>query len=398
VIAITIGSWHSTPQIEKNIQEVLQSGRLTYGPFSRQLEQQFAKIHASENAVLVHSGTAALRISLEVLRERYAWLKNTSVVVPATTFVATANVVLQLGLHPVFVDVDPDYYTLDPKQLLNVLQTDSSIRAVIPVHLFGQAADMTNITEATLQARPGESIAILEDSCETMFATHSGRPVGSLGDMAAFSMYVSHLLVAGMGGIILTANSFDAQIARSFATHGWTRTQRPVDIDISQTHLLEMQSRYRFDRVGYSSRLTELEAAIAVAQLETYQKDLTARQDLALGYLQALQPFQEWLQLPKTAPHNTHSFMMYPLVLKTSKFSKWAIMKFLEQHHIETREMLPLLNQRIYKSLLQQQQLKLPVSQNILERGFYIGCHPDVPKQAPEYLAQVFRLFEQEAL
>jgi perosamine synthetase len=133
---VSLGTFRCTDGARRRVNAVLDSGRLTYGPFSREFEERFAAIHGADFAVLSSSGTSALQMALAAMKELHGWADGDEVIVPAVTFVATANIVLHCRMTPVFADVDPRHYDLEPEAFARAITPRT--RAVIPVHLFGQ--------------------------------------------------------------------------------------------------------------------------------------------------------------------------------------------------------------------------------------------------------------------
>lgn len=391
---VSVGTFRSTPAMFDNLQEVMQSGIISYGKFSKLFERRFSELHGCQYGLLVNSGTSALQLALQAMMELHNWQPGERVIVPATTFVATANIVVHNRLVPYFVDVDPTTYNLDVTQLEAI--TDDRIRAIIPVHLFGQPANMQEIVRIS-QAKGWK---IIEDSCESMFATHHHSPVGSWGDIACFSTYVAHLLVTGVGGLAITNHPDYAARMRSLANHGLDLEQ--LDPDENFTPRPVPNRRFRFTSYGHSYRLTELEAAIGLPQLEEQARRemLNLRHRNARHLLAGLgrinRQYGNPLQLPYIAPENTSAWMMFPLVLNRdatgANVDKEPLLEHLYEWQIETRDMLPLINQPIYKHL---DQHDFPVSKWILESGFYIGCHQDLTPDEIQYTVDCFeRYFE----
>lgn len=197
---IGVGTITIPETAKRNVMEVLDTGRLSYGPFLKRLEEEFSQMHDVKFGIVSNSGTSALHVALQALKEIHGWDDNDEVLVPAVTFVATANIVLHNKMKPVFVDVEKEYYGLDPEKIEEKIT--SRTRAIIPVHLFGLPCEM----DAILKIAKKHNLKVIEDSCETMYGRYNGRMVGSFGDIACFSMYVAHLLVTGVGGINITNN------------------------------------------------------------------------------------------------------------------------------------------------------------------------------------------------
>jgi len=368
---IGVGDWVCTPRERELVTEVLDSGRLSYGPKSRELERKFADIHGSKYAVLSNSGTSSLHVAVQALKELHGWKDGDMIAIPSVTFVATANVLLHNNLLPLFVDVDPYTYNMDFRALQLMMHRHDNIRAIIPVHLFGQSAPMKEIG-----VWRDRGYYIIEDSCECMFATHFGKPVGSMGDIGCFSFYVAHLLTTGVGGIATTSNPDYAAKMRSLVNHG--RDGIYISIDDADNKSAEelreiISKRFRFESVGHSFRITELEAALGLGQLETYEEMIRTRRRNAMELTTMLKDLAvDEIALPSTAHGNTHSWMMYPIVLLNE--DKDGLVNHLEERGIETREMLPLINQPVYGGL-DYDTLDYPVADWINRSGFYVGCH-----------------------
>jgi perosamine synthetase len=361
---IGVGDFQTTPKMRELVNQVLDSGRLSYGPFSRKLERRFAEMHGCKYAVLSNSGTSSLQVALQTLKELHGWRDGDEVIVPAVTFVATVNVVLHNRLKPVLVDVEPDFYGIDVTKISQAF-THNTV-AAIPVHLFGMPCDMDGVVRRI----PLKNVKIIEDSCESVLAVHRHRHVGAWGDIACFSSYAAHILVTGVGGIATTNNPDYAAKMRSLVNHG--RDGIYISIDDDDEFDKEVVSRrFNFESIGHSFRITELEAALAVAQLDDLPANIAQRQANAAYLSDGLRQFEDRLQLPAIRPHTSHSFMMYPIVLREG--DKWDLCHFLEERGIETREMLRLTDQPCYKGLWNPDDY--PVAKWLNEQGYYVGCH-----------------------
>jgi perosamine synthetase len=368
---IGVGTFRVTPRMRELVNGVLDTGRISYGPLSQRFEREFAALHGCQYAVVSNSGTSSLQVALQALKELHGWQDGDEVIVPALTFVATVNVVLHNRLTPVVVDVEPDLYGLNPELLEHYISPRT--RAILPVHLFGQPCDMRAI--AQIAAR--HDLKIIEDSCECMFVSHHGRPAGAWGDIGCFSTYVAHLLTTGVGGLGTTSNPDYAVKMRSLVNHGRDGIYLNIDDDdnLGTDRLKEVIGRrFKFESVGHSFRMTELEAALGVAQLETWPLMILARQANAQRLLDLLSPHEGELQLPTRRPQTGHAWMMFPLVLHGEE--KWDLVNHLEARGIETRDMLPLTNQPVYRGRFDE--ADSPVAAWINRCGFYVGCHQDL--------------------
>lgn len=368
---IGVGTFTATPRMRELINQVMDTGRISYGPLCRQFEQQFAAIHQSRFAVLSNSGTSSLHVALQALKELDGWQDGDEVIVPAVTFVATINVILHNNLRPVLVDVEPDYYGMRPSAVLAAITPRT--RAIMPVHLFGQPCNMT----ALMAIARANGLRVIEDSCECMFVGHAGRKAGAWGDIGCYSTYVAHLLTTGVGGLSVTNDPELAAKMRSLVNHGRDGIYIAIDDGRNETGaaLAEVISRrFRFESQGHSFRITELEAALGIPQLETWPAMIDQRQQNAQYLTEALSDLADVLQLPAIRPRTEHAFMMFPLVLRHEP--KAAICAYLEARGVETREMLPLTNQPVYAAWCDE--AAYPVAQWINRSGFYVGCHQDL--------------------
>ncbi len=370
------------------VEQVLASNRLSYGPFSQKFERLFAEIHQTRQAIYCSSGTSALHLAISALVEANGWGDGDEVLVPAVTFIASSNVVLHNRLRPVFVDVERDTYNLDPAQLERHLT--SRTRAIMPVHMFGLPADMGPVMDFARQHR----LKVVEDSCETMFAKYKGKAVGSFGDVGCFSTYVAHFLVTGVGGLAITDNPDLHVIMRSLMNHGRDSIYMSITDDQGKTGeaLHEIVARrFRFVRVGHSWRVTELEAALGLAQLEQYHAIMSRRAEIARRYLKGMEGLQHYLQLPTIPADREHVFMLFPIVVREA--DKRDLVNYLEDRMIETRDMMPLLSQPVYHRLFGDLLPQYPVAQWIDRGGFYIGCHQYLTNDQVDYIIDTVKEF-----
>lgn len=369
------------------VREVMDSEWISPGPKINEFERRFAKAHDCAHGVMVNSGTDALRIALATLKEVHGWQDGDEVIVPALTFVATVNIVLQNGLKPVFVDVEADTFNLDPAKIAKA--RTSKTRAIIPVHMFGLMADMYAIRKET------EGLKVIEDSCETMGARFVlGGVCGSLGDIACFSTYACHLIVTGVGGIATTNNEEYASIMRSYANHGRDPYFLGGYNQELKNPVLLIERRFLYHRVGYSSRVSEFEAAVGLGQLERLPTIIRQRQSNARKLAKLLSPVRYLdagpLQIPDTSPiDRDHAFMMFPIVIRDENINRDEYCLYLEKHGIETRPLMPLLTQPVYKKLWGDISEDYPVAHRATTQGFYVGCHQKVTDDDLKYMADI---------
>lgn len=384
---IGIGTVSINSEAKKNIGKILESTRLSYGPFTKKFEIKMARIHSRKFATFLNSGTSALYVSLQVLKDKFKWKNDDEVLVPSVTFIATSNAVLHNHLKPVFVDVENDYFSIDPQKIEEKISKNT--RAILPVHLFGQSADM----EPIMQIANKYKLKVLEDSCETMFVDYNGKPVGSLGDIACFSTYATHLITTGVGGLAMTSDADLAIRIKSYCNHGRDNIYLSIDDDDRKkpNELFKIvDKRFSFIHLGHSFRLTEMEAALGLAQLSNWKGIIKKRQKNANLLSKGLSKWSTFLKTPKVRPNSKHAFMLYPLVITNPKVKREELIRHLELCGIETRYMMPLLSQPIYKKIFKDIIKKFPVANNLDKNGFIIGCHQDLKEKDINYVVKTF--------
>ena len=271
---------------------VLASGRLVQGTEVASFEEEFcAQVVAGRRGIAVNSGTSALHVGLLALGIG----PGDEVVVPSFTFAATANAVRLCGAVPVFADVDPVTFCLDPAAVEAALTPRT--RAVVPVHLFGQPADMTRI--GALAERHG--LRVLEDAAQAHGATWHGTPVGALGDAGAFSFYPTKNMTSGEGGMLTTADAGVERTSRLLRNQG-------------------MEERYRNEIVGLNYRMTDVHAAIGRVQLRRLADWTAARRRNAAALTAALTELgTPGIVLPRTADGAGHVWHQYTLRVLTDR-------------------------------------------------------------------------------
>jgi perosamine synthetase len=240
------------PLEERYLLEAFRSGWVSsIGAYVDRFEAAFAAFCGVRHAVAVSNGTAALHVALLAAGVS----PGDEVIVPALTFVATAAAVRHAGAEPVFVDSEPEIGTLDPAAVERAVGPRT--KAIVPVHLYGHPADMDPILRIARQA----NLAVVEDAAEAHGASYKGRRVGSLGDLATFSFYGNKILTTGEGGMVVTADKALADRVRFL-----------------KDHAMDPQRRYWHPEVGYNYRMTNLQAALGLAQLERFADLCAGRQ------------------------------------------------------------------------------------------------------------------------
>ncbi|MFC7080023.1 DegT/DnrJ/EryC1/StrS family aminotransferase [Halorussus caseinilyticus] len=227
----------------ERVREVIESGRIADGPRVREFESEFAAFCEADHGVATSNGTTALHAAFEALGIG----PGDKVVTTPFSFIASANAIRLAGAEPVFADIDPDTFNLDPTAVEEVARREDGVAAVLPVHLYGLPAEMDHL----LDVADDYGLAVVEDAAQAHGAEYRGRRVGSFGDAACFSMYPTKNMTTGEGGMITTDRDDVAERASSFVNHG-----RPPE------------GGYEHVRVGHNFRMTSIAAAIGRVQLD----------------------------------------------------------------------------------------------------------------------------------
>jgi dTDP-4-amino-4,6-dideoxygalactose transaminase len=302
------------------LREPLETGWLTQGPKVAAFERAFAERHGVKHAIATTSCTTALHLILAAMEIG----PGDEVIVPAFTWVATANVVLYCGATPVFVDVDGATFNMDPAQIRAKLTPRT--RAIIAVHLFGLCADV----DAIAKAAPG--VPIIEDAACAAGASYKARSAGSLGLAAAFSFHPRKSITTGEGGMVTTNDGRLAARATSLRNHG-------ADIAEEARHMSPKPYVLAdFNLLGFNYRMTDLQDAVGLVQLAKMDRYIEERQRWADFYAQELAGVG-WLRLPHVPEGYRHGWQSYVCMVdeKAAGMAREEIMERLLQRGIHTR-------------------------------------------------------------
>lgn len=327
-------------KIDANIQRVLAHGQYILGPEVAELEEKLAAFVGAKYCISVANGTDALQIAQMALGIG----PGDEVITPGFTYIATAETVALLGAKPVYVDVDPRTYNLDP-QLLEAAITPRT-KAIIPVSLYGQCADYDAIN--TIAARYG--IPVIEDAAQSFGATYKGMRSCNLTTISCTSFFPSKPLGCyGDGGAIFTNDDELARVMRQVARHGQDR-------------------RYHHIRVGVNSRLDTLQAAILLPKLEIFEQELEQRQQVGQQYQQLLEA--AGIAPPFVAPENTSAWAQYTVQVD----ARDRVQETLKAAGIPTAVHYPIpLNKQ---PAVADNQARLPVGDAIAQRVMSLPMHP----------------------
>jgi perosamine synthetase len=313
------------PQEEEYVLAALRSGILGLGPYARNFEKEFAAFCGAEHAVSVSSGTAGLHLLV-----RAAGIgAGDEVVTAPISFVASANCMLYERATPVFADVDPDTYVLDPAAVEAAITPRT--RAILPVHVFGYPCDMDAL--GAIAERHG--LAIIEDACEAVGSEYRGRRIGATGNPAVFAFYPNKQMTTGEGGMVTTDDAALAGQLRSLANQGRSDSGDWLE----------------HDKLGFNYRLDELSAAVGLAQTERLDEIRSARAAVAARYDELLAPIDGVSVPAATAAGDVRSWFVY-VVRVDAELDRNAVMAALQVRGVACKPYLPTVHlQPFYRSL-----------------------------------------------
>lgn len=342
------------------VDEAVRSGWVSSrGKYIGVFEKKFSEFCASRYGVACSSGTAALHVALLSC----GISPGDEVIVPTLSFIATANAVRYIGAKPVFVDCDPSTWCLDYTNMKKSLTKKT--KAVIPVHLYGHPADMAPI----LDLARAHGLYVIEDAAEAHGAQYNGRPVGSMGDVGCFSFYGNKIITTGEGGMCVTNNKRIADRIRLLVNHGMGT------------------KKYVHRYLGFNYRITNLQAALGVAQLERIEQVIETKRRIA-GLYRARLAGVRGLSLSPEANWARSVFWMFSLVVGNGfRRSRDQLMSDLAGHEIETRPFFPVMHrQPIYH-----ERYHLPVSEHLSSRGVNLPSSPLLEEEQIEFICKCIR-------
>jgi len=309
------------PEIEKRIDRVIAKSNFILGEEVSELEQKIASYIGTKHAIGVSSGTDALVLSLRALAikikgEEY-WSRNDLIITTPFTFTATGDAILRAGAVPLFVDIDPETFNIDPEQIKKALEKyGDKVVGILPVHLYGQPCNMDEIMQIAQEA----NIFVVEDCAQSFGAKWDGRQTGSFGNAGCFSFFPSKNLGGfGDGGMITTNDDELAEIIRMLRKHGG-------------------KDKYNVDHIGYNARLDTLQAAILLVKMDYIDELNKRRREIAKFYDEKLKDI-EWIKTPKVYGKAYHVYHQYTIRVLNGKRDE--VQKKLKEKGIQTMVYYP---------------------------------------------------------
>ncbi|MBD3109665.1 UDP-4-amino-4,6-dideoxy-N-acetyl-beta-L-altrosamine transaminase [Bacillus sp. AGMB 02131] len=344
--------------------KVLKSDYLTTGPVIRVFERDMAEATGAKYAVAFSNGTAALHAACYAA----GITEGDEVITTPMTFAATSNSVLYQRGRPVFADIDPQTYNIDPKSIKQLIT--GKTKAIVPVHFTGQPAEM----DAIMQIADEHKLVVIEDAAHALGALYKNRKIGSIGDMTMFSFHPVKHITTGEGGLITTNNQGYYEKLLQFRTHGITR---------EPSALIENQGPWYYEMqfLGFNYRITDIQAALGVTQLQKLHVFIEQRKQLVQYYREQLSDIDE-LVLPQIIPHVDSSWHLFIVKLKLDRLSagRKTIFEALQKENIGVNVHYLPVHLHPYYQQLGYEKGSCPIAESCYEQFVTLPLFPSMTK------------------
>ena len=376
--------------------ESLLSGWLAVGEKANEFENQFAKFLDTKYCILVNSGSSANLLAVESLK----LTRRAEVVTPAVTFPTTLNPIIQKGLKPIFVDINPATYNVDASKMKDAISKKTKL--IMLPHTLGNPNEM----DAVMDLAEDHDLYVIEDTCDALGSRYAKKYLSTFGDLGTFSFYPAHHITMGEGGAVVTNGEELSLMVRSL--RDWGRAcVCPVctialdpnaycPLRFSKTLIEDYDRRYTYINIGYNLKPLELQAAFGLQQLKRLPLFIKKRKTNFKVLYEALSRFGDYFILPESLPKADPCWFAFPLTVKDkAPFKRIEIVRFLEKHRIMTRPIFAgnILKQPAYANLDCRIVDKLDNSDRAMNSSFFVGIHPGIDEQRLAYITDAFGKF-----
>jgi CDP-6-deoxy-D-xylo-4-hexulose-3-dehydrase len=375
---------------------------LTTGRYAHQLERGLANYLGIRHAILTNSGSSANLLALSALTSPKLGdrqlLAGDEVITVAAGFPTTVNPIVQNNLVPVFVDVDLQTGNVATDQLEAAV--GKRTRAVMMAHTLGNPFDLDAVTELCRR----HDLWLVEDNCDALGSTYRGRLTGTFGDLATLSMYPAHHITTGEGGCVFTNKGAIKVLVESFRDWGrdcWCEPGKENTCGKRFEHQLGdlpygYDHKYIYSHIGYNLKMTDMQAAIGVAQLDKLPSFIASRRENWQRLREALAVHEEYLILPEPTPNSDPSWFGFKLIVRDdAPFSRTQLVEHLQEHGVATREMFAgnLLRQPAYSQIEHRVVGELTNTDTIMRSAFWIGVYPGISSEMIDHMIDVMERF-----
>lgn len=368
--------------------------QITMGKKVRRFEQEFSEYFKFANSTMVNSGSSANLIATAALtniKTKDGLKPGDEIIVPALAWSTTIWPLIQHGLVPVIVDINPLSMNLDPNEVERAI--GNKTRGIMLVHVYGNPCDMTAIQDIVKR----HSLILIEDCCEALGASYDNEPVGSFGQVGTFSFYFSHHITTLEGGMCVTNDGDLADMMRILRAHGWVREVANPDKHLTISP--DIDPRFLFVNLGYNLRATELQGGFGYTQLRKLDRFLAIRTSNAHYWKNELSKLNEFFGFQQENPRGRHSWFGFPMTVRTTApFTVKDVRRFLNDRGIETRPIIAgnIAEQPAMKLYEHRVSGSLSNSSHIMNNGFTFGNHQGIENAAREYVASTLYDFAAE--
>ena len=379
---------------------------LTAGRYAKKFEQEFARLMGTRYALLTNSGSSANLLAVSALTSEKLGdrrlLPGDEVITVAAGFPTTVNPIIQNGLIPVFLDVDIPTYNIDTKMLEAAV--GERTKAIVIAHTLGNPFDLKEVKRVAEKY----NLWLIEDTCDAVGAEYQNQKVGTFGDLATVSFYPAHHITMGEGGAVLTSNPRLKTIVESFRDWGrdcWcdpgkdNTCKKRFDWQLG-TLPCGYDHKYTYSHIGYNLKVTDMQAAIGVAQLEKLDDFIAKRRENYSILKEKLTGLQDLIILPEDTPSSKPSYFGFPITVREEAgLTRNEVVQFMEKSRVGTRLLFGgnLLRQPAYKDIPHRIVGSLSNTDRIMNQTFWIGVHPGLTKDMLDYVVTtMYKAFGRE--
>lgn len=379
---------------------------LTAGAFAHAFESQLAKFLNMKFCLLTNSGSSANLLAVAALASLTLGNKRLKVkdevITVSCGFPTTLNPLLQYGLIPVFIDIRLGTYTIDARQIEKAI--NGKTKAIFVAHTLGNPAELGLISKIAKKY----NVWLIEDNCDALGSCYKGRRTGSFGDISTCSFYPAHHITTGEGGAVLTNNPLLKRVMMSlrdwgrdcYCEPGYDNTckkrfnKKFGDLPYGYDH------KYVYSQIGYNLKITDLQAAIGVAQLKKLPRFIEMRKSNFRFLYKVFEPYEQYFLLPRGERDSDPSWFGFPvLVRKTAPFTRATIVAYLESHKISTRMLFGgnLIRQPAYRQMKYRAPGGLKNTDLVMNNLFWLGVHPGLTEPMLSYIKKTVDIFFRQA-
>jgi CDP-4-dehydro-6-deoxyglucose reductase, E1 len=373
---------------------------LTTGRFAKQFEREFAKWFGVRSCLLVNSGSSANLVALSALTSPQLGdrrlLPGDEVITAAEGFPTTVNPIVQNNLVPVFLDAHIPTYNIDTTHLEAAIS--SKTKAIMVAHTLGNPFNLAAVMETAKR----HNLWVIEDSCDALGAMYNKQKVGTFGDLATVSFYPAHHITMGEGGAVLTNNPILKKLVESFRDWGRDCWCEPgVDNTCGKRFDWQLgelphgyDHKYTYSHIGYNLKLSDMQAAVGVAQLEKLDGFIAKRKENFNYLLEKLRSLDKYLVLPEATPNSEPSWFGFPITVReNAPVSRNTLVQHLEKHKIGTRLLFGgnLLRQPAYKDIVHRVVGNTEQTDRVMNQTFWIGVYPGLTREMLDFIVQTMQ-------